>query len=87
MFHRTTSQGSEVMNAANSAVHHKVAVCLNNACIFLTNTESRCYERQNKSAWVQTSDLTPRGEKEYNEVFDRVNYRELSIVVVEHDQS
>jgi len=87
MFHRTTSLGSEVMNTANSAVRHKVAVCLINACILLTNTESRRYERQNKSAWAQTSNLTPRGEKEYNEVFDRVNYRELSIVVVEHDQS
>jgi len=87
MFHCTTSQGSEVMNAANSAVRHNVAVCPINACILLTNTESSRYERQKKSAWAQTRDLTPRGEKEYNEDFDRVNYREFSIVVVEHDQS
>jgi hypothetical protein len=31
MFHRTTSQGSEVMNAANIEVRHKVAVCPINA--------------------------------------------------------
>jgi len=87
MFHRTTSLGSEVMNTANSAVRHKFAVCPINACILLTNTESHRYVRQKKSAWAQTRDLTPRGEKEYNEDFDRVNYREFSIVVVEHDQS
>jgi hypothetical protein len=58
-----------------------------NACILLTNTESRHYERQKKSAWAQTNDLTPRGDKEYKEVFDGVNYREFSIVVVEHDES
>jgi hypothetical protein len=87
MFHRTTSQGSEVMNAANLEVRHKVAVCPINACILLTNTESRRYERQKKSAWAQTNDLTPRRDKEYKEVFDGVNYREFSIVVVERDQS
>jgi hypothetical protein len=48
MFHRTTSQGSEVMNAANIEVRHKVAVCPINACILLMNTESRRYERQKK---------------------------------------
>ena len=73
MFHRTTSQGSEVMNAANIEVCHKVAVCPINTCILLTNTESRRYERQKKSAGAQTNDLTPRGDKEYKEVFDGVN--------------
>jgi hypothetical protein len=87
MFHRTTSQGSEVMNAVNIEVCHKVAVCPINTCILLTNTESRHYERQKKSAWAQTNDLTPRGEKEYNEVFDGVNYGEFSIIIVERDQS
>ena len=75
------------MNAVNIEVRNKVLVCPINACILLTNTESRRYERQKKSAWAQTSNLTPRGEKEYNEVFDGVNYREFSIVVVERDQS
>ena len=62
------------MNAANIEVRHKVAVCPINTCILLTNTESRRYERRKKSAWALTNDLTPRGEKEYNEVFDGVNY-------------
>ena len=75
------------MNAANSAVRHKFAVCPINACILLTNTESHRYKRQKKSAWAQTRDLTPCGEKEYNEVFGGVNYREFSIVVVERDQN
>ena len=87
MFHRTTSQGSEVLNAANLEVRHKVAVCPINTCILLTNTESRHYERQKKSAWVQTNDRTPHGDKEYKEVFDGVNYREFSIVLVERDES
>jgi hypothetical protein len=87
MYHHTTSQGSEVMNSANNGMRSKIAVCPINACILLTNTESRRYERQKKSAWAQTSNLTPRGEKEYNEVFDGVNYREFTIVIVERDQS
>ena len=73
MFHHTTSQGSEVMNAMNKEMRTKIAVCPINASILLTNTESRCYERQKKSAWSQTNDLTPRGDKEYKEVFDGVN--------------
>jgi len=87
MFHHTTSQGSEVMNAANKEMRTKIAVCPINACILLTNMESCCYERQTKSAWAQTNDLTPRGDKENNEVFDGVNYREFSIIVVECDES
>jgi len=87
MFHRTTSHGSEVMNAANKEMRTKIAVCPINACILLTNMESRRYERQKKSAWVQSIDLTPCGDKEYKEVFDGVNYREFSIVVVERDES
>jgi hypothetical protein len=75
------------MNSANKEMHTKIAVCPINACILLTNTESRRYERQKQSAWVQPSDLTPRGEKEYNEDFDGVNFREFSIVVVGRDQS
>ncbi len=81
------SQGSEVMNAVNMEVRIKVLVCPINACILLTNTESRRYERQKKSSWAQTNDLTPRGGKEYEEVFDGVNYREFSIVIVGHEQS
>ncbi len=73
MFHHTTSQGSEVMNAANKEMRTKIAVCPINAAILLTNTESRCYKRQKKSAWSQTNDLTPCGDKEYKEVFDGVN--------------
>jgi hypothetical protein len=87
MFHRTTSQGSEVMNAANKEMHTKIMVCPINACILLINMASCCYERQKKSAWAQSIDLTPRGDKKYKEVFDGVNYREFSIIVVECDKS
>ncbi len=64
MFHHTTSQGSEVMNAANKEMRTKIAVCPINACILLMNTECRRYERQKKSSWAQANDLTPRGDKE-----------------------
>ncbi len=49
--------------------------------------ECRRNERQKKSAWAQANDLTPRGDKEYKEVFDGVNYREFSIIVMERDKS
>ena len=87
MFHRTTSQGSEVMNAANLEMRSRRAVCPVNACIILMRTECHRYARQKKSAWAQATYLTPRGDKEYQEVFDGLNYREFSIVVVERDES
>jgi len=87
MYHRTTSQGSEVMNAANKEMRSKRAVCPVNACLILMNTECRRYAMQKKSAWVQANNLTPHGDKEFHEVFDGVNYREFSIVVVERDKS
>ena len=87
MFHHTTSHGSEAMNAANKEMCTKIAVCPINACILLTNMESRHHERQKKSAWAQSNNLTPHEDKEYKDVFDGVNYREFSIIVVEHDLS
>ena len=83
MFHRTTSQGSEVMNAANLEVHHIVAVCPINAVFFLQTWKAVATRGRRRVP----NNLTPRGDKEYKEVFDGVNYREFSIVVVERDQS
>ena len=85
-YHCTTSQGSEVMNAANKEMRSKRAVCPINVCLILMNMECRHYAMQKKSAWAQASDLTLHGDKEYHEVFDGVNYREFSIVVVERDE-
>ena len=38
---------------------------------------------QKNNAWAQDTDLTPRGDKEYDEVYNGVNYREFSINIVE----
>jgi hypothetical protein len=75
------------MNAANEEMRSKRAVCPVNACLILMNTECRRYARQKKSAWAEANYLTPRGDNEYQEVFDGVSYREFSIVVVERDKS
>ena len=83
MYHRTTSQGSEVMNAANREIRSKRAVCPVNACLILMKTECRRYVMQKNNAWAQETDLTPRGDKEYDEVYNGVNYREFSINIVE----
>ena len=83
MYHRTTSQGSEVMNAANKEICSKRAVCPVNACLILMKTECRRYVMQKNNAWAQETDLTPRGDKEYDEVYNGVNYREFSINLVE----
>jgi hypothetical protein len=87
MYHRTTSQGSEVMNAANWEMRSRRAVCPVNACLLLMRAECRRYASQKKNAWAQATYLTPRGDKEYQEVFDGLNYREFSIIVVERDES
>ena len=50
-------------------------------------TECRRYVMQKNNAWAQETDLTPRGDKEYNEVYNGVNYREFSIIIVERHTS
>ncbi len=51
------------------------------------NMECRRYIMQKNSAWAQATDLTLCGDKEYHEVYNGMNYREFSIIVVERDTS
>jgi hypothetical protein len=86
MFHRTTYQGSEVMNAANKEMHTRTAVCPVNATMLMVKMECRCFKMQQTSAWALSNELSPRGEKEYKEVFDGINYQEFMIVVEDRDK-
>jgi len=86
MFHRTTSQGSEVMNAANIDMRSAIAVCPVNAAMLTVKMECRRYKTQQTSAWVletESTELSPRGEKEYTEVFEGINYQDFTINIVE----
>ena len=38
---------------------------------------------QQASAWALRNELSPRGEQEYKEVFDGVNYRDFTINIVD----
>ncbi len=54
MYHRQTSQGSEVMNAANiDLMRARGAVCPVNAAMLTIKTECRLYKTQQTSAWAQ----------------------------------
>jgi hypothetical protein len=83
MFHRTTSQGSEVMNVANTDMRATIAVCPTNATMLTVKMECRCYKMQQMSVWALENELSPRGEKEYMEVFDGINYRDFMINIVD----
>jgi hypothetical protein len=83
MYHRQTSQGSEVMNAANIEQRAKGAVCPVNAAMLTIKTECCRYKAQHSSAWSLENEFSPRGEKEYSEVFDGINYRDFTINVVD----
>jgi hypothetical protein len=83
MFHPTTSQGSEAMNSVNRDIHARTAVCPVNAAMLTVKMECERYTMQQASAWALRNELTPRGEQEYKEVFDGVNYRDFTINIVD----
>ena len=72
MYHRQTSQGSEVMNAANIDIHAQTAVCPVNTAMLIIKMECRRYKMQQTSAWALENELSQHGEKEYKEVFDGI---------------
>jgi hypothetical protein len=49
MYHRQTSQGLEVMNAANKPMHAAAAVCPVNATMLTIKTECHRFEIQKKT--------------------------------------
>ncbi len=83
MFHRTMSQGSEVMNAVNREIGARTTVCPVNATMLTINMECHRYKMQQTSAWALENELSPRGEQEYREVFDGINYQEFTINIVD----
>jgi hypothetical protein len=79
MFHHTTLQGSEVMNAVNQEIHSRIAVCPANAIILSFKAKCKRFRSQQAAAWSSSNKLTPRGKQEYKEVFKGVNYRDFNI--------
>jgi hypothetical protein len=73
MFHRTTSQGSEVMNAANMDLRARTAVFPVNAVMLAIKMECCDYKMQQMSAWALENKFSPRGEKEYKEVAEAIS--------------
>jgi hypothetical protein len=65
MYHRRTSHGSEVMNAANKNIRAATAVCPVNAVMLTIKTECRHFKTQQKNAWLLENEFSPHGEKEY----------------------
>ncbi len=84
MYHCQTSQGSEVMNAANIKQRAKGAVCPVNAVMLTIKTECKT---QHSSAWALENEFSPRGENEYFEVFDGINYRDFTIIIVDRKEA
>jgi len=83
MYHCQTSQGLEVMNAVNITIHAATAVCAVNATMLAIKTECRRFKIQQKKAWLLNNELTPRGDKEYSEVFDGINYQDFTINILD----
>jgi hypothetical protein len=83
MYHRQTSQGSEVMNAANTPMRAANAVCPVNATMLTIKLECCRFKTQQTNAWLLENELTPRGEQEYSEVFDGINYQEFTINIMD----
>jgi hypothetical protein len=41
------------------------------------------FQNTAKNAWLLNNELTPRGDKEYFEVFDGINYRDFTINILD----
>ena len=70
------------MNVANKNIRATTAVCPVNAVMLTIKTECRRLKTQQKSTWLLENEFSPRGEKEYSEVFDGVNYQDFIINIV-----
>jgi hypothetical protein len=82
MFHRTTSQGSEVMNAVNQEICSRIAVCPVNAAMLSIKAKCKRFRSQQVAAWSSSNKLSPRGKQEYKEVFEGVNYRDFTMNII-----
>jgi hypothetical protein len=61
MFHRTMSQGLEVMNAVNQEICSRIAVCPVNALMLSIKAECKRFRSQQAAAWSSSNALTPHG--------------------------
>ncbi len=50
-----------------------------NATMLCLKAECNRFQLQQLAAWSSSNELTPRGEQEYKEVFDGINYRDITI--------
>jgi hypothetical protein len=41
------------------------------------------FQNSEKNAWLLENEFTPRGDKEYSEVFDGVNYQDFTINILD----
>ena len=71
------------MNAANKDPRAPTAVCPLNAAMLTIKMECHRFKTQQTSAWGLENKFSPRGEKEYLEVFDGVNYQDFTINIVD----
>jgi hypothetical protein len=83
MFHRITSQGLAGMNAVNQEIRSRIAMCPVNATMLSIKAKCKRFRSQHAAAWSSSNELTPRGEQEYKELFDGVNYCDFSINLVD----
>ncbi len=83
MFHRTTSQGSEGMNAVNREIRSRIAVCPVDATMLSIKAKCKRFRSQHVAAWSSSNELTPHGKQEYKEVFNGVNDHDFSINLVD----
>ncbi len=82
MFHCTTLQGLEVMNAVNQEIRSRIAVCPVNAAMLSIKAKCKWFRSQQAAVWSSSNELTPRGEQEYKEVFEGVNYHDFTMNIV-----
>ncbi len=80
MYHRTSSAAVESMNAANKEIRDRTAVDLVNATILLLRLECTRFNKMKDLAWRSDNALTPRGEIEFAEVYNDVNFRDFLLL-------
>ena len=85
LYHRTSSAAVESMNAANKEIRQRTAVDLVNATILLIRLECNRFNKMKELVWQSDSDFTPRGEMEYRETFEGINYRDFTMITEEKD--
>ena len=83
IYKHSASSAVESMNSANRSARARTAVDVVCATKLLLSMSSKRYHDKKEMTWKWQEELTPHGEKLFDEAFDNINYPDYSINITD----